>query len=224
MNWKNEGHRDIEQAHFLLAMHSSSETLGVAVLDLRNPETSRKSATFPIGRKLSNNLLTCVQELLPTLAWHKICRLAVATGPGGFTGTRLTVAMARTLAQQIGCPLDGVSSFALMSPRLSQALKPQELIKPFWIIKHLKRRGTVGGRYLIQKESKFNAFNQVLELDAPHLLASNFEATPALEAQEDVVSDVNRLLEVSKAAHKEGERSLWSKVLPIYPTSPVSPS
>ncbi|MFL0732292.1 MAG: tRNA (adenosine(37)-N6)-threonylcarbamoyltransferase complex dimerization subunit type 1 TsaB, partial [Prochlorococcus sp.] len=131
-----------EQAYLLLALHSSSETLGVAVLDCRDPKASLRSNTFPIGRGLSNSLLNCVEELLPAASWPHLARLAVATGPGGFTGTRLTVVMARTLAQQLGCSLDGVSSFALMAPRLAIALSPEQMQKPFWIVKPMRRRGT----------------------------------------------------------------------------------
>jgi tRNA threonylcarbamoyladenosine biosynthesis protein TsaB len=61
-------------------------------------------AAFPLGRGLSNQLLTCIETVLPAADWTRLGRLAVATGPGGFTGTRLTIVVARTLAQQLASP------------------------------------------------------------------------------------------------------------------------
>ena len=210
-----------DQAFLLLALHSSSETLGVAVQDCRDPKTSRRTATFPLGRGLANSLLNCVEELLPAASWPQLARLAVAIGPGGFTGTRLTVVMARTLAQQLGCSLDGVSSFALMAPRLAVALSHEQMEQPFWIVKPLPRRGTVAGRYQLQMAAEVGAAKVVVELESPHLLAENFKAFPALDAQDDVAKDVEHLLELCAKAHSLGQEVAWTDVLPLYPTSPV---
>ena len=73
----------------LLALHSSSQSLGVATLDRRDPLASERSAVFSVGHSLTNVLFDCVQELLPASRWSEICRLAVAIGPGSFTGIRL---------------------------------------------------------------------------------------------------------------------------------------
>ena len=49
----------------LLALHSSSESLGVAVQPLGQPAGPARVASFPLGRRLSNELLPCVEQLLP---------------------------------------------------------------------------------------------------------------------------------------------------------------
>ena len=97
----------------LLALHSSTERFGVAVLDPSVGELPQP-AVFDDGRGLSNTLLKRVESVLPAPRWPGLQGLAVATGPGGFTGTRLTVVMARTLAQQLRVPLVGVSSFTFL--------------------------------------------------------------------------------------------------------------
>ena len=202
-------------SRWLLALHSSTPVLGVAVLDLDDPQGSRRVLTRPAGRELTNGLPAAVQELLPADQWPAIVRLAVATGPGGFTGTRLTVVMARTLAQQLDCPLDGISSFALMAPRLAgqgALASPQD---PFWIVQTLPRRGQVGGGYQVGEGGA------VSELQAPHLLAEGEVVQPALTMSEDVEADVSWLLDCCLAAHQRGLPSPWAAVLPIYPTSPV---
>ena len=112
------------------------------------------SSSFAIGRDLSKNLFSCIEEILPAIFWKQIIRIAVAIGPGGFTGTRLTITMARTLAQQINCQLDGISSFSLMAPRLYKNLSFHERMQPFWIIQSLQRRGVIGGQYKILVSEK----------------------------------------------------------------------
>ena len=203
-------------SRWLLALHSSTPVLGVAALDLDAPDSSRRVLTRPAGRELTNGLPVAVQELLPADQWANIVRLAVAKGPGGFTGTRLTVVMARTLAQQLACPLDGWSSFALMAPRLHQDGGMERSQDPFWIVQTLPRRGQVGGEYRIGPEEGL-----VEELQEPHLLAEGEVASPALTMAENVEADVSRLLDLCLEAHRSGTSAPWQSVLPIYPTSPV---
>ena len=183
-------------SRFILALHSSHETFGISVLDLNEPIKSVRSSTFQIGRLLSNNLLTCVEDLLPAKSWAKLSRIAVATGPGSFTSTRLTVVMARTIAQQINCSLDGVSSFALMAPRLAKQLDSEQLQKPFWIAQKLKRRGIVAGLYHLKNSPK-TIQQRFLEITPPHLIPEGLNIQPVLSAQEDVRSDVEYLLKIS---------------------------
>tara|TARA_Y100001968_G_scaffold175623_1_gene160918 strand:+ start:1517 stop:2182 length:666 start_codon:yes stop_codon:yes gene_type:complete len=206
---------------YLLALHSSTGSFGVAVLDLKNSNSIIQSSTFEIEKKLSNDLLQCVDKLLPKKFWSEIARLAVATGPGGFTGTRLSIAMARIIAQQVHCPLDGVSSFALMASRLEKDLKPEQRNKPFWIKECLKRRGLIAGKYQIKCLSKKNNDVQTLELVTPRLLPKNMDIFPSVDSKPDIYKDTLELLNISLSAHKLKTKSDWRKILPIYPTSPV---
>ncbi len=200
---------------WLLALHSSTPVLGVAALHLEDPEATRRVLTRPAGRELTNGLLDAVEEVLPVQHWPSIARLAVATGPGGFTGTRLTVVMARTLAQQRQCPLDGVSSFALMAPRLARDAGFPAREDPFWIVQTLPRRGRVAGAY------RLGPRDEVEELETPHLLAEEASPSPALAMVENVEADVSRLLDLCYEAHGQGVCAPWHEVLPHYPTSPV---
>ena len=198
----------------LLALHSCSDRFGMALLDPEQPGAGPLVQVHPDGRGLSNSLISRVQALLPPERWPQLQGLAVATGPGGFTGTRLTVVMARTLAQQLDCPLLGVSSYALMAPRLESQRLGSNQGQPFWITQELPRRGVVGGQYQISA-------GQVDELSLPTLLPQGCSPKPALGAQLDVAEDVARLLQLLKRSHAAGAALPWAKVLPIYPTSPV---
>lgn len=205
-------------SRWLLALHSSSETLGLAVCDAENPAGRNRILSRSMGRQLTNGLISAVEELLPRAEWASIGRLAVSTGPGGFTGTRLTVVMARTLAQQLGCPLHGESSFALMAPRLSVALPASQALEPFSIVQTLPRRGRVAGRYRLLSGSI-----PVEELERPRLLSEDEDPSPALSMELDVASDVQHLLQRCCHWEQEAAPGPWELVLPIYPTSPVGP-
>ena len=205
-------------SRWLLALHSSSEILGLAVYDAEDPAGGTRILCRPMGRQLTNGLIPAVEELLPQEEWTSIVRLAVCTGPGGFTGTRLTVVMARTLAQQLGCPLHGESSFALMAPRLSVALPASQALEPFSIVQMLPRRGRVAGRYRLISGSV-----PVQELEPPRLLREDEDPSPALTMELDVASDVQHLLERCCHWEQEAIPGPWEPVLPIYPTSPVGP-
>ena len=214
---------------WLLALHSSSECLGVAVQRLGGTESPRLAA-FPLGRALSASLLDCVESVLPAAEWPRLGRLAVATGPGGFTGTRLTVALARTLAQQLVLPLDGVGSFRLIAQRLrNQAAVPPG---PLWVVQELPRRGQVAALYGPDPQNPA----ALLELSAPRLyrepaalveaeaklvLARSGAPVPRCRAEVQQPHDVAELLRCSQAAAAAGQGAPWSPVLPLYPTSPV---
>ena len=206
---------------FILALHSTSEEFGVAIINYADQKALRKHSVFPIGKNLSNKLFSCVQSVLPSENWKQISRIAVATGPGGFTGTRLSLVMARTLSEQIGCPLDGISSFNLMAPRLHLLLNETDKDKPFWIVKDVPRRGKIGGKYQIKNITRPDNQDNFIEIEKPHLIKRDRDVNPAIDAKEDVSRDVIELLNISKIRHKENKNNSWVDVLPIYPTSPI---
>jgi len=219
------------QGPWLLALHSSSETLGIGLQRLGGSEPATLAA-FPLGRALSNRLIDCVESVLPARHWPELGRLAVATGPGGFTGTRLSVVFARTLAQQLGLPLDGISSFHLIARRISGTGK-ETLASPFWLVQELPRRGPVAGLYApdpaaLAGVSELKAprlFPSWSELDGPVLgLANAVPAPPECPrflASCVLPEDVAELLAFSQAAAAVGVSAPWQTVLPLYPTSPV---
>lgn len=201
---------------WLLALHSSTETLGIALSAVEAPIEEARVLSCSLGRSLTNELVVSLQQLLPADQWSGIRRMAVATGPGGFTGTRLTVVLARTLAQQLGVPLHGVSSFALMAPRLSKQLPAEHQKSPFSIVQTLPRRGQVAGRYRVSNLD-------VQELESPRLLAAEEQPSPAVPMAVDVPMDVLQLLQLCGDCHQLQLPGPWDSVLPIYPTSPVGP-
>ena len=209
------------KSKFLLALHSCSESFGIAIKDIENPEKIIKSEVFHIGRSLSNKLFSCIETILPRKFWKQIIRISVAKGPGSFTSTRLTISMARTIAQQIDCSLDSISSFHLMASRLYKDLNKNQIINPFWIKDFLPRRGYVAGKYQLIKIHQDSNFHEFIEIISPQLIINEKEINPSIKASNNIEKDIISLIHFSQYCQNSNFSAHWGKTLPIYPTSPV---
>ena len=112
---------------FSLAIHTTSTDFGLAIGSLpdqspnmQNIQDNIRQGIWDLGQDLSKYLHSYLQEFLPPQNWSDFAFLAVAQGPGGFTGSRLGIVTARTLAQQLNIPLFGISSLAAMAVFLWQ--------------------------------------------------------------------------------------------------------
>ena len=209
------------KSKYLLALHSCSESFGIAVKDIGNPEKIIKTEVFNIGRSLSNKLFSCIEKILPRKFWKQIIRISVAKGPGSFTSTRLTISMARAISQQIDCSLDSMSTFHLMAPRLYKDLKQSQIFNPFWIKEYLPRRGIIAGKYHLIKIHEESNFHEFKELIAPKLIKNEKEINPSIKASNNIEKDIISLIEFSQYCENININSNWGETLPIYPTSPI---
>ena len=145
----------------------------------------------------------------------------MAKGPGSFTSTRLSISMARIIAQQIDCSLDSMSTFSLMASRLYKELDQNQIYNPFWIKDVLPRRGIVAGKYQLVKihhESNYHEFN---ELIAPQLILNEEKIYPSIKSSINIEKDIISLINFSQYCQHSKVNSYWGKTLPIYPTSPI---
>jgi tRNA threonylcarbamoyl adenosine modification protein YeaZ len=94
-----------------LALHTSSPALGLAIGDNIDRDDVR-CQTWDLGRETSNYLHPYLLKFLSPQTWQDLSWIAVANGPGGFTGTRLGLVTVRTLAQQLDLPVFTISSLA----------------------------------------------------------------------------------------------------------------
>ena len=104
--------QNLDLTKYGLAIHTTSPELGLA---LSNFAGDSRSQTWDLGRSLSTHLHQKLAEFIQPQRWTDLAFIAVAKGPGGFTGTRIGVVTARTLAQQLDIPLFAVSSLAAMT-------------------------------------------------------------------------------------------------------------
>jgi len=209
------------KSKYLLALHSSSESFGIAVKDIENPKSKIKSEVFNIGRSLSNKLFSCTERILPRQFWKQIIRISVAKGPGSFTSTRLTISMARIMSQQINCSLDSISSFHLMAPRLYKGLQESQISNPFWIKDILPRRGIVAGKYQFIKINKETNYHEFKELITPQLIKNEKDINPSIKSSNNIEEDIISLINFSQNCQALNLKSHWGDALPIYPTSPI---
>ncbi|HIK12220.1 MAG TPA: tRNA (adenosine(37)-N6)-threonylcarbamoyltransferase complex dimerization subunit type 1 TsaB [Oscillatoriaceae cyanobacterium M33_DOE_052] len=96
---------------YALAIHTSSPELGLALAKLPLDRDLR-CQTWNLGRDMAGEMHSRLVEFIQPQTWQDLAFVAVAIGPGSFTGTRLGVVTARTLAQQLHIPLFGISSLA----------------------------------------------------------------------------------------------------------------
>ncbi len=89
-----------------LAIHTGSPELGFSI---DNFAGDQRAQAWNLGREASSQLHDRLAQFIQPQTWQSLQFIAVAIGPGGFTGTRLGVVLARTLAQQLSIPLFGLS-------------------------------------------------------------------------------------------------------------------
>lgn len=94
----------------ILAFDTSAAQCAAAIVHEGQTLTKRVE---PMGRGQAERLLPLLAECLQELGlnWADIDMLAVCTGPGNFTGIRLSIAAARGLAISTSTPAIGVSVF-----------------------------------------------------------------------------------------------------------------
>ena len=93
----------------VLAFDTSSKALSVAILD---GENLLADVTVNIKKNHSINLMPAIDFLMTSLDLQPsdLDRIVVAQGPGSYTGLRVAVATAKTLAYTLNIELVGVSS------------------------------------------------------------------------------------------------------------------
>ncbi len=95
----------------LLALETSGRTGSIALATI-DPFTLHEQVTLPANARTAALLHPAIDELLKRhqLAPRQIDVIAVAVGPGSFTGLRIGVVAAKTLAYAIGAKVVAVST------------------------------------------------------------------------------------------------------------------
>nr|WP_228042692.1 tRNA (adenosine(37)-N6)-threonylcarbamoyltransferase complex dimerization subunit type 1 TsaB [Tychonema sp. LEGE 07196] len=93
-------------------MHTATPELGLAI---SNFSGDFRCQTWNLGRSLATDLHQHLIEFIQPQTWADLAFIAVAKGPGGFTGTRMGMVTARTLAQQLDIPVFAISTLAAVA-------------------------------------------------------------------------------------------------------------
>ena len=100
----------------VLAFDTSSKALSLAILE---DKQVLAEMTINIKKNHSITLMPAIDFLMASLDWtpKDLDRIVVAEGPGSYTGLRIAVATAKTLAHTLNIELVGMSSLLSLVPR-----------------------------------------------------------------------------------------------------------
>ena len=105
----------------VLAFDTSSKALSLAILE---DKQILAETTINIKKNYSITLMPAIDFLMGSLDWtpKDLDRIVVAQGPGSYTGLRIAVATAKTLAHTLKIELVGVSSLLALVPEQVEGL------------------------------------------------------------------------------------------------------
>ena len=199
-----------------LAIHTSSPELGLALCD---DQGTLRQQTWPLGRDLTAYLHTALAEFIAPYTWADLTYLAVAKGPGGFTGTRIGVVAARTLAQQLEIPLFGISSLAAAAESLRHALPHHSIA-----VEMRAQRGELYGALyeLTDTDLICHLPDQVFAQAAWQQQLQDWSTPYHLETLEGgLAHTVASVLTLAQRQWQQGKRPHWGTVEPYYGQHPV---
>ena len=205
----------------ILVIHSTDNSFGFGY---RKNNTLESDELFikKFDNDLCNNLINDLNKFISKENLKKINKLSVSIGPANFNASRLVVVLARTISQQINCPLDSFSAFEIMAKRIASNNNIFKNKKSFWIYKKLKRKGLIAGKYEIYHKEKDSSDLVIRETVLPKVVKELESKEVTFEAIYDDKKDLKELLNLANKNLLNSNLDSWKKVLPLYPISPIN--
>jgi tRNA A37 threonylcarbamoyladenosine modification protein TsaB len=204
-----------------LVIHSTDNSFCFGYRKNNTPE-SDKLFIKKFDNDLCNNLINDLNKFISKENLQKINKLSVSIGPANFNASRLIVVLARTISQQINCPLNSFSSFEIMAKRIASKNDIFTNKKSFWIYKKLKRKGFIAGKYEICHKEKNSSDLVIRETVLPKVVKELNSAELTFEANYDDKEDLKELLDLANKNLLNSNVESWRKVLPLYTISPIN--
>ncbi len=205
----------------ILVIHSTDNSFCFGYRKKNNIE-SDEFFIKKFDNDLCNNLINDLNKFISKENLQKIKKLSVSIGPANFNASRLIVVLARTISQQIECPLDSFSSFEIMAKRIASKNNIFTNKKSFWIYKKLKRKGLIAGKYEICHNEKSSSDLVIRETVLPKVVEEIESKELVFEAIYDDKEDLKELLNLSNKNLLSSKVDSWKNVLPLYPISPIN--
>lgn len=236
-------------SRWFLGIHTVTSTLGLALVPMadrsqaqsqlyHDPDglyrsQSARAHCWPLDRDMAAQLHPCLAEFLLPQTWSDLAGIAVAVGPGSFTGCRMGVTVARTLGQALDLPVYGISSLASVaaSHRVQHLEVPDP--SPVLAIEMDAKRGEIyAGAYRIHWVAKpFELASEALipdQLWTPQAWEAEIEALTqsgltCIQIQAGVLKDPDLVLALTGLAihsYRQGQIPVWSDVIPQYGRQP----
>ena len=205
----------------ILVIHSTDNSFGFGYRKNNNLE-SDKLFVKKFDNDLCNNLINDLNKFIAKDNLQKINKLSVSIGPANFNASRLIVVLARTISQQIKCPLDSYSSFEIMAKRIASKNNIFINKKSFWIYKKLKRKGVIAGKYEICHHEKTTSELVIREIVLPKVVKKLESKELFFEANYEDKEDLRELLNLGNENLSNTNVNSWQQVVPLYPISPIN--
>ena len=171
---------------------------------------------------LCNNLIFELNNFISIENLKEVNKISVSVGPANFNASRLIVVLARTLSQQINCPLYSFSSFELMAKRIALKNNIFTNKKSFWIYKKLKRKGFIAGKYEICHDEESDANLVIREKVIPKVVKELEKKEFLFEANYKNEEDLKELLDLANKNLLKKNVHSWEKALPLYPIPAIN--
>ena len=204
----------------ILVIHSTDNSFGFGYRK-NNKLDSDKLFIKQFDNDLCNNLIVEFNKFISKENLQKVNKISVTIGPANFNASRLIVVLARTISQQINCPIDSFSSFELMAKRIASKNNIYKNKESFWIYKKLKRKGFIAGKYVICHKEK-NADLVIREIVVPKVIQELERKELFFEANYEDEEDLRELLDLANKNLSNANINSWKNVLPLYPISPIN--
>ena len=209
------------QNYNTLAIHSTDNSFGFGYRKNNTLETD-EFFIKKFDNDFCNNLINDFNKFISKENLEKVNKISVSIGPANFNASRLIVVLARTISQQINCPLSGFSSFEIMAKRIASKNNIFTNKKSFWIYKKLKRKGFIAGKYEIGHNEPKSADLVIRETVLPKVIQDFERKELFFEANYEDKLDLKELLDLSNKNFLNANVNSWQKVLPLYPISPIN--
>ena len=213
-------HKQIEN-YPTLVIHSTDDSFGFGYRT-NNSLESDQLFIKKFDNDLCNILINDFNKFISKENLQKVNNISVSIGPANFNASRLIVVLARTISQQINCPLESFSSFQIMAKRIASKNNIFTNKKSFWIYKKLKRKGFIAGKYEICLNEKNPSDLVIQEIILPKVVKELESKELFFEAVYDDKEDLKELLDLSNKNLLNQNLDSWQQVLPLYPISPIN--
>jgi len=207
--------------YHILVIHSTDNSFGFGYRK-NNKIDSDKLFIKQFDNDLCNNLIVEFNKFISKENLQKVNKISVSIGPANFNASRLIVVLARTISQQINCPIDSFSSFELMAKRIASKNNIFTNKQSFWIYKKLKRKGFIAGKYEICHKEEKNADLVIREIVAPKVVQELARKELFFEANYKDEEDLRELLDLANKNLLNANINSWKNILPLYPISPIN--
>jgi tRNA threonylcarbamoyl adenosine modification protein YeaZ len=204
----------LDSNQYAIALHTSTPQLGIAI---NNYAGDSRSQIWDLGRDLASSLHQHLAEFLLPQTWQDLAFIAVAKGPGGFTGTRVGVVTARTIAQQLNIPLFGISNLAAIAA--AQNYQGNNLLA---VQMDARREQLFVGIYQVTSRGLTTYMQDTLMTQAVwQETLANLHPHQLIIAEEQIAASVTNILDLAYTEWQQGQHPHWSEIIPYYGQHPV---